>query len=553
MSATDYKKMVEDRPTDRYGSTAEMNNVINDPTMDDRNAHNDGLMRGSSSDESSYDDDHDDMSTDGEQMTIEELVYSSSSYYAIAKPVTLTMILSALVVVLVNDSATQEGNEAAMASAYQYFSVNDVGQSSGQNLANSLANALIIVSVICAMTFMIVLLYRMKFMKCLIGYMIFCSGTLLGILGGNVLQTAVQVYHIPVDKGTFYLFIYNFCIVGVLAVFFGQGIPTFVTQGYLIATSVILAWHLSFFDNWTAWTLLLMLALYDLCAVLTPCGPLKFLVEAMSQEGSPEMPGLLFEAELPPEAKRPGGSSRGRSQISTSSSDAERSASPNSRAQQQGTPGESPRVKIPLAIARVYQLPVVSVPSSSITIMFPDRANDLTGSTTSPLLTHSDSTIVLPENPSAEQLLAKVVVRLPTHGGRLEHVQRRGKKVYLERDRHGVPKRYLWVDRNGKVFAEMKDGDEERPEKNSIRLGLGDFIFYSVLVAKAAQYSFAAFAACTLVILAGLGGTLVLLSVYHHALPALPISIFMGIVFYVLTRWFIEPWVEAVLDKPYYV
>jgi presenilin 1 len=99
----------------------------------------------------------------------------------------------------------------------------------------------------------------------------------------------------------------------------------------------------------------------------------------------------------------------------------------------------------------------------------------------------------------------------------------------------------------------MRGDDEEGPERNSIRLGLGDFIFYSVMVAKAAQYSFATFAACMLVILAGLGGTLVLLSVYHHALPALPISIFLGVVFYLVTRLFIEPWIEAVLGRPYYV
>lgn len=85
------------------------------------------------------------------------------------------------------------------------------------------------------------------------------------------------------------------------------------------------------------------------------------------------------------------------------------------------------------------------------------------------------------------------------------------------------------------------------------RLGLGDFIFYSVLVAKAAQYSFATFAACTLAILAGLGGTLILLAVYHQALPALPISILLGIFAYLLTRVFVEPWVEAILWKPYYV
>lgn len=56
-----------------------------------------------------------------------------------------------------------------------------------------------------------------------------------------------------------------------------------------------------------------------------------------------------------------------------------------------------------------------------------------------------------------------------------------------------------------------------------------------------------------LVILAGLGGTLVLLSVFHHALPALPISIILGIFFYIVTRIFIEPWIEAILIKPFYV
>ena len=59
--------------------------------------------------------------------------------------------------------------------------------------------------------------------------------------------------------------------------------------------------------------------------------------------------------------------------------------------------------------------------------------------------------------------------------------------------------------------------------KNTIRVGLGDFIFYSVMVAKAAETSFTTFSACMLVVLVGLGGTLILLSVFHHALSALPI------------------------------
>jgi hypothetical protein len=186
--------------------------------------------------------------------------------------------------------------------------------------------------------------------------------------------------------------------------------------------------------------------------------------------------------------------------------------------------------------------------------MYPARYDDSNVSAT-PLLTEDGpSEVDLPECPTPQQLRAVVKVRLPVNGGRIEPINRRGKKIYLERDRHGAPKRVLWVDRKGKVFAEMKGDDEESgPERNSIRLGLGDFIFYSVLVAKAAQYSFSTFAACMLVILAGLGGTLVLLSVYGHALPALPISIFLGVVFYLTTRLFVEPWIEAVLMRPYYV
>jgi len=202
------------------------------------------------------------------------------------------MIFSALSVVYLNTEETVEYGEAAMAQAYQVF--NTQNSSNGfQTLMMSLANTLIMVSVICMMTFVIVLLYKFKCMKCLVGYMMLCSCTLLGVMGGNLVHTGLLVYNIPLDKLSYYFGLYNFAAVGVASVFWGQGIPKYITQAYLMLTAVILSWHLSYFDPWTTWCLLIMLALYDLCAVLTPCGPLRFLVDLMSQEDAPEMPGLL--------------------------------------------------------------------------------------------------------------------------------------------------------------------------------------------------------------------------------------------------------------------
>lgn len=482
------------------------------------------------------------------------------------------MVLSALSVVYFNNEETIENGEAAMASAYQVFSTD--GSGGLDTMVKSFANSFVMVSVICLMTFVIVLLYKLKCMKCLIGYMILCSATLLGVLGGNLFQTALMIYHIPLDQLTYYFGIYNWCVVGVAAVFWGQGIPKYVTQGYLMATAVILAWHLSYFDSWTTWSLLTMLALYDLCAVLTPCGPLRFLVDLMSQEDAPEMPGLLFEAELPPEARRPGVPKGGQGSRQTNyggkqyGSNARRSSGAEDDAilanredgsvnsgvvdnrSADGSYEEGPLVDIPLAVAKVYNLQVLGIPHQSISIMS-DGSGSGEGPSDSPLLTGGSN--LVPPNPTPAQLQAEVTVRLPKEGGRISRVSKRGKPVYLETDRQGKPKRILWVDRTGKVFAEMRGDDEDFGEQNSIRLGLGDFIFYSVLVAKAAQYSFATFAACILVILAGLGGTLVLLSVYHHALPALPISIFLGVFFYIVTRIFMEPWIAEVLQMPYYV
>lgn len=498
-------------------------------------------------------------------VTISEVLYSASSFHAMIAPVSIAMVLSALSVVFLNSAQSRINGEMEMAS-YSVWKVDDTqraSNSSGKNLLLSLGNTFVMVCFIVTLTFGIVLLYKYRFMKCLVGYMMFSSATILGVLGGTMLTVGVNKYRIPIDKFTFYFCLYNFSVVGTIAVYFGYGVPTKVTQGYLVSFSIILAWQLSHFDAWTAWTLLVMLALYDLCAVLTPCGPLKALVGLMQQEGAPEMPGLLYEAQLPEGAerriRRPGTgtssstpSAAPRTTPSTSATTT--SASGNAAFRKPDTTAptiattptppidESRIITLPYALARVYRLPLLS------SLRSPNAAS-LHANHTSPLLEEPT------DPPTPAELTTEVEVVMPSPGGR---IVRTPDNKFLVYDRDGELRRTLHVNRQGRVMQELgsdddDDDDAEYRVSNSIKLGLGDFIFYSVLVSKAAMHSFTAFACCMLVILAGMGATLVLLSVYKAALPALPISIFLGVTFYLLSVLSIEPWIENLFQYPLYV
>ncbi len=106
-----------------------------------------------------YDDDHD----DGEDppLSLEELLYSASSYHAIIQPVASTMILAALASVYINDDASRAMGAEQFASAYNVWTV-DSDNGVGGNLLASVGNTLVMVCVIGAMTFGIVLLYKYR-------------------------------------------------------------------------------------------------------------------------------------------------------------------------------------------------------------------------------------------------------------------------------------------------------------------------------------------------------------------------------------------------------
>ncbi|KAF2075112.1 hypothetical protein CYY_003589 [Polysphondylium violaceum] len=79
---------------------------------------------------------------------------------------------------------------------------------------------------------------------------------------------------------------------------------------------------------------------------------------------------------------------------------------------------------------------------------------------------------------------------------------------------------------------------------SNLKLGLGDFIFYSVLIGRAALRDMATVFSCYVAVITGLFMTLLLLALFKKALPALPISIGFGIAFYFLSNIFLLPFVE---------
>lgn len=323
--------------------------------------------------------------------------------------------------------------------------------------------------------------------------MAFSAFIVLGFLGGEVSLFLIQHFGAPIDCITFLLVLCNFAVVGVMAVFVSK-MAILVTQGYLVIIGILVAYWFTMLPEWSTWAMLVAMALYDLAAVLLPIGPLRLLVElAISRDE--EIPALVYEA-------RP---------VNNDNLD------PRDVVAQRRIWRERTRRLENSNLLNVTEQPHSNSDANSNTpddtTLVRENASNLNSSTT----TYSDGNLL-----RAEEGHSDLATPLIGHGMNMN-----------------VQLRSRGEDTNESLMLEGIG----LGSTGAIKLGLGDFIFYSVLVGRAAMYDFMTVYACYLAIVAGLGITLMLLAFYQKALPALPVSVALGVLFYFLTRLLLEVFV----------
>jgi presenilin 1 len=426
----------------------------------------------------------------------------------VMSPVSICMFLVVLIVYSLSSANPFSSSSSAtpIRTAANLVYLETPSDSAAQKLEGALLNALVFVILIALATFLLVVLYYYNFTNFLKNYMRFSAFFVLATMGGSIFLSIIQHFSIPVDSITCFLLLFNFTVVGVLSVFSG-GIPILLRQVYMVSLGIIVAAWFTKLPEWTTWALLVALAVYDLAAVLAPGGPLKLLVELASTRDE-ELPALIYEA-------RP-----------TVSMNTENRGS-----------------SLGLLVGGVSD-------SGSVELQEVERAN----------VNRNEG-----ENRSNSEYATVEVAEYGRDEGessplvghsRERHSSSSGSSEYstvvVSSDRVRNGESEIVVDEEMSPLVEMRGlgNDRERTRRDNeevasrgIKLGLGDFVFYSVLVGRAAMYDLMTVYACYLAIISGLGCTLILLSVCHRALPALPISIALGVVFYFLTRLLMEPFV----------
>ncbi|KAK8785301.1 hypothetical protein V5799_008330 [Amblyomma americanum] len=385
-------------------------------------------------------------------------------------------------------------------------------------------------------------------------------------------------FNVAVDHVTSSLITWNVGITGIAALYY-KG-PFLMQQGYLIYTSVLMAIVIEeSLPEWTSWILLVLISIWDVFAVLCVVGPLRMLLETASERNEPLFPALIFSTSA--WCYEVGERTASLTHVHASCSaatDAELLVVTNDH-DAHTTTSKTPCYCLP---DDEHRNALPSKPETSYSLV--RLTNDKTLNATSAL--KAAALVVHPvENSSAVQLLPGVydASNAMTSSGATRYTP--------DKNTTGPPRQQAQAGQNPRRFHTIFDSkvpDTQRHQAASLvpvgnsrvcgtcrqhiiqirgaegarpntqepttddtsgdrgmKMGLGDFIFYSVLVGKASRHGSAAtVVACYMSIIVGIFLTLTLLVLLQKPLPALPLSISLGMLAYFSSVSLTEPFLE---------
>ncbi|VDM75432.1 unnamed protein product [Strongylus vulgaris] len=398
-----------------------------------------------------------------EQEEEAELKYGAGHVINLFVPVSLCMVM---VVFTMNTVTFYSQNDGRHLLYTPFVKETD---SASEKVLMSLGNALVMLCVVVFMTVILIFFYKYRCYKVIHGWLMASSCLLLFLFSTIYIhkftkqfREVMKSFNISLSVFTVSFCLINFGVVGMMCIHW-KG-PLRLQQFYLISMSALMALvFIKYLPEWTVWSVLAVISIWDLIAVLAP----NMLTPPVFSAGM--MYSFVFAGALE---------------------------------------GEENQAQ-------------VQPPANS--------SEESTPSTSGLLVTSGGPTVRVKRfAPQRSQKLEKASGDISQEAARsLNEIPQSAQNARIQPN------------------LVRRDQDEK-----GVKLGLGDFIFYSVLVGKASSYfDWNTTVACYVAILVGLCFTLVLLAVFRRALPALPISIFAGLLFYFCTRWIVTPYVSELTRR----
>ncbi|KAF9127434.1 hypothetical protein BGW39_005889 [Mortierella sp. 14UC] len=470
---------------------------------------------------------------------IADMKFYMLQIYKIIKPVVICICLSILWVKISMAGSDYRPTQ----SSYTVYKESP-NSTVSQNILGSLANAGIIIGQIVIVTIIIVVLFKRGHIKVLIGFFMVVVAMLLGFMGYILILNLIQVLRIPLDYLTMAFALWNFSVTGLISVFW-KG-PMWVQQMYLTIMSSLMAFSLTGLAEWTTWMLLALLVVWDLIAVLCPFGPLKILVES-SRNQNQEVPALLYTVNAvwfmasPPNAILDRETLRSKESLESEDVTLNNDNNPRSN-----FPGGHAR-----ASGRDGGASISSSRNSGLDASFSAHGGISRTSSTMQLVPGSNGDSTTGDRDTIElreRLRSGDSGSSPrSHSEGSPLAGRVGRSASGRQAPSRDHRRDSREDDDEEEHRESADDDDD-DDGGGLKLGLGDFVFYSVLIARAAMFDWVTTMCCMVAVLTGMNATIFLLAIYQKALPALPISICFGMLFYFATRFALVPFL-AVLSR----